>query len=53
MEKRYFIKVGDCFVEFLWHGVKMRSGYKKATPHLTKENAKVKELKEILEISRL
>ena len=42
MEKIYFIKVGNCFVEFLglFHEAKMRSDYKKATPYLTQEDAK-------------
>lgn len=42
MEKRYFIKVGNCFMEFLglFHEAKMRSDYKKATSYLTQEDAK-------------
>lgn len=42
MEERYFIKVGNCFVEFigLRHEVRMRPDYHKATPYLTDENAK-------------
>ena len=41
MEERWFIKVGNCYVEFvgLWHKIKMRSDYKKATPFLTKKEA--------------
>lgn len=36
MEERYFIQVGNCFVEFLglWHEAKMRPDYHKATPFL-------------------
>lgn len=47
MEKRYFIKVGNCFVEFLgiWHEAKMRSEYKKATPYLTQEDARREAIK--------
>lgn len=42
MEKRFFIKVGNCFVEFLglFHEAKMRSDYRKATPYFTQEEAK-------------
>lgn len=43
MEERYFIKVGNCFVEFLglWHEARMRPDYRKATPYLTSERAKI------------
>lgn len=47
MEERYFIKVGNCFVEFLglWHEAKMRPDYHKATPYLTIKDAKEEALK--------
>lgn len=41
MEKRYFIQVGNCFVEFLgiFHETKMRADHKKATSFLSYEAA--------------
>lgn len=43
MEERYFIKVGNCFVEFigLRHEIRMRPDYHKASSYLTSESAKL------------
>lgn len=43
MEERYYIQVGNCFVQFLglWHEAKMRPDYRKASPYLTSESAKL------------
>lgn len=42
MEKRFYVKVGNCFVKFcgLWHEPKMVADYKRATPHMTGEEAR-------------
>ena len=40
-DTRYFIKVGNCYVDFIgaFHDVKLRSDYHKAAPYLTEEKA--------------
>ena len=40
--ERFFVKVGNCYVAFIgiWHDPIMRSDYHKATPFLTKDEAK-------------
>ena len=42
MKKRFFVKVGNCYVAFLglWHEPKMVSDYHKAEPFWTEEEAK-------------
>lgn len=42
MEERFYIKVGNCYVEFigLFHEAKMRSDYHKASPYLDDSSAR-------------
>ena len=42
MDIRYFIKVGNCYVDFIgaFHDIKMRSDYHKAEPYLTEDDAR-------------
>lgn len=46
MEERYYIKIGNCYVDFIGvqQDIKMRSDYHKAAPFLTERMAKRKAL---------
>lgn len=48
MEERYYVKVGNCYVNFagIWHVPMMKADYRKATPFLDKGEAKGKRMKD-------
>lgn len=59
MEERYYIKIGNCFAEFvgIWHELKIRSDYRKASPFLddlsARTEAKKRGIKDFKIVKRL